>query len=81
MSAPATPPGDGEPQTYVDAHPNISATLRVTHVDTDADLPGFESQDGFAFEIVGPRGGVKAAVWLADDVVSALRAQIDSRSA
>lgn len=76
MSAPATPPGSGEPQSYADAHPGISDTLRVTPVGVDADLPGFEARGGFAFEIVGPRGGVKAAVWLAGDVVNALRAQI-----
>lgn len=77
MSAPQTPPCNGEPQTYADAHPGISDTLRVTPVEADADLPGFETRAGYAFEIVGPRGGVKAAVWLSGDVVSNLRTQIN----
>ena len=76
MSAPQTPPGNGDPHTYADAHPGISDTLRVTPVGADADLPGFEARPGFAFEIVGPRGSVKAAVWLAGDAVSNLLAQI-----
>lgn len=76
MSAPATPPANGGSQTYADAHPRMVDTLRVTPVAADADLPGFETRAGYAFEIVGPRGGVKAAVWLAGDVVSTLRAQI-----
>lgn len=77
MSAPKTPLGDTQPEMYADAHPRITDRLRVTLVEADADLPGFETRAGYAFEVVGKRGGVKAAVWLSGDAIRGLRAQID----
>lgn len=48
----------------------------MTGIDSDAQVPGFESEPGFGFEVVGRRGGVKAAVWLAGGEVAALCGQL-----
>lgn len=76
VRGPLTPPGVVGASMYRDAHPGVLDVLRVTGIDADAEVPGFELQPGFGFEVVGRRGGVKAAVWLAGGEVAALCGQL-----
>ena len=75
MTAPMTPKS-GEPVVYADASVHISDVLHVTRVERDPQIAGMETTAGFSFEVVGKRGGRKAAVWLTDAAVDDLVSQL-----